>query len=360
MVLFRCFRVSTLVGTLLAVSVPAVGDVVVLNNEDRISGTVVESNREVLTIQSELMGEVTVPWDAIVDLMSESELYVQTMDGQIFAGTVATDETTLGVETELSGLITVPIAAVESIRSEERQNAYEAEIERLQNPGLLDFWSGVLDAGYSLVGGNASSATLSTSSRIERRTERDRISIYYTQLYSRNELSSGLTETTANAIRGGSRYDIDVAERLFTFAFADLEFDEFQDLDLRNVLGGGMGYHVIESENLSVDFFSGGSFNQEFFNNDITRRSGELVFGGESDYDLRDGTNWTQRLVFYPNLSEMGDYRLQYDTSVATELNDWLAWQISFSDRLLSNPPVGRVKNDTLFSTGLRFSFGLN
>ena len=82
------------------------------------------------------------------------------------------------------------------------------------------------------------------------------------------------------------------------------------------------------------------------------------MFGGETDYDLRAGTNWTQRVAFYPNLSQTGEYRLQYDTSVAMDLNAWLAWQMSFSDRLLSNAPIGRVKNDTLFSTGLRVSFG--
>ncbi len=47
-------------------------------------------------------------------------------------------------------------------------------------------------------------------------------------------------------------------------------------------------------------------------------------------------------------------------TELATGLNRWLAWQITFSDRDLSNPPVfvpALKQNDTFLTTGLRFTF---
>jgi putative salt-induced outer membrane protein YdiY len=170
--------------------------------------------------------------------------------------------------------------------------------------------------------------------------------------------TTGDTETTANAIRGGSRYELNVSDRLFTFGFIDLEFDEFQNLDLRNVLGGGMGWHVKQTERTVFDVFAGGSFNQEFFSGDITRRSAELVVGEELNYKLSDRLNWSERLVFYPNLSEGGEYRLQFDTALVTQLYHWVGWQISLSNRFLTNPIPGIKKNDLLLTTGLRFNFG--
>ena len=119
----------------------------------------------------------------------------------------------------------------------------------------------------------------------QRTTPRDKISVYATTLFAQTS-TSGISETTANAIRGGTRYDVTLSDRLFTFGFIDLEFDEFQNLDLRSVLGGGLGWHVQSTDRTVLDVFSGGSFNQEFFENDVTRRSGEIVLGQDLTYQL--------------------------------------------------------------------------
>jgi putative salt-induced outer membrane protein YdiY len=354
-------RYSSLVAAvlfLLSTNNPLLADWVKLKNGDRVTGTIVSSDREELLVRTEFMGDVMVQWGSVVEIDSDNPLFVQVDDGQTLKGPVTTAQQDLTVATARSGPVTVPLTAVQGVRSEQSQQEYEAEIERLRNPGLLDSWSGFFDAGYALASGNAETSTLSTSSRIERKTEKDKISVYYNQIYSRNGTSAGVSETTANAVRGGTRYDIDVSDRLFTFAFVDLEFDEFQALDLRNVLGGGLGYHVVQSEDLTFDFFSGAAFNQEFFNDGITRRSGEIVLGEESNWKINARTTWGQRLAIYPNVSESGEYRLQFDSALSTELNSWLAWQVSFSDRFLSNPVLGRNRNDTLLSTGLRVTFG--
>jgi putative salt-induced outer membrane protein YdiY len=151
---------------------------------------------------------------------------------------------------------------------------------------------------------------------------------------------------------------LNVSDRVFTFGFVDLEFDEFQNLDLRNVLGGGVGWHVRKTDRTSFDVFGGGSYNQEFFSNDFTRRSAELVVGEEFEARLNDRLTFSQRLAFYPNMSDTGQYRVQFDSSMVTQLYHWIGWHISVSDRFLSNPIPGIKKNDLLLTTGLRFNVG--
>ena len=63
-------------------------------------------------------------------------------------------------------------------------------------------------------------------------------------------------------------------------------------------------------------------------------------------------------LVVYPNLSDLGEYRMTFDSTAVTRLNDWLSWQVTLSDRFLSNPGPGKRKNDLLFTTGLRLTLG--
>jgi len=39
-------------------------------------------------------------------------------------------------------------------------------------------------------------------------------------------------------------------------------------------------------------------------------------------------------------------------------LKNWLSWQITFSDRFLSDPLPGLKQNDLLLSTAVRLTFG--
>jgi len=331
-------------------------DQVTVENGDRVSGNIVKSDRNTMTMKTEFFGEVTIPWDAIGEIISEQELFVTAANGQVLVGTVSTTGSSLQVRISQADTVPVEMAVVENLRSQAEQDAYEAEIERLRDPGLLDFWSGYIDGGFSFSGGNADTSAISTSMRTQRRTQRDKISIYTTTLFAQSS-TSGVNETTANAIRGGTRYEVTVSDRLFTFGFLDLEFDEFQDLDLRSVLGGGLGWHVQNTDRTVFNVYSGGSFNQEFFTSE-TRRSGEIVLGEELTHKLVETIGLTEQLTFYPNLSNTGEYRLQFDLTLTTEIARWLAWHFTLSDRFLSNPIPGVKKNDVLMTTGVRFTFG--
>lgn len=335
----------------------AFADQVSLRNGDRLSGSIMSSNREIMTMKTEYLGDVTIQWDAIEEITSEEQLFVTSSDGQVLVGSVSTSGGEFIVRTAQGSTVSIGKAVVESIRSPEEQASYEAEVERLRNPNLLDFWSGFVDVGLSLTKGNAETNTFSTAMKTERKTQRDKISVYANSLFAQNS-TTGVSETTANAIRGGTRYDMNLNGNLFTFGFLDLEFDEFQNLDLRNVIGGGLGWHVKDSGRVIFDFYSGGSFNQEFFSTDLTRRSAELVFGEELTYKILESTSISEKLSIYPNLSETGEYRVQFDSTLSTELSSWLAWHFTLSDRFLSNPIPTVKKNDVLLTTGIRLSFG--
>ena len=335
----------------------ASADQVSLRNGDRLSGRIVKSDRESMTMKTEFLGDVTIQWAAIEEITSDQQLFVTSAGGQVLVGVVSTRGDDFMVRISSSSTVPVTKTLVESVRSAEEQASYEAELERLRDPGLLDFWSGSIDAGFSFAKGNADTSTFATSLRTERRTPRDKITVYANSLFAQNS-TTGESETTANAIRGGTRYDIDLNGRLFTFGFIDLEFDEFQNLDLRNVLGGGIGWHIKTTDRITFDFFSGSSFNQEFFSAGLARRSGEAVLGEELTYKFSESASVSERLAFFPNLSESGEYRAQFDASLSTQLRDWLAWHITLSDRFSSNPIPGIKKNDVLLTTGIRFRFG--
>jgi small nuclear ribonucleoprotein (snRNP)-like protein len=339
-------------------------DQVTLKNGDRLTGTIVKSDAKTLIIKTEFAGDVNVQWDAVTAIVSSQTLHLSLKDGQTIVGTVTTTDSKFDVVTKETGPIAASKDAVVAVRNDSEQKAYDDEVERLRHPHLTDFWSGVLDTGLSLTRGNSESLTYSLAGKAARVTDRDKITVYTTAIYA-NSTVNGVSSTTAHAIAGGIRGDLNIREKLFVFAFTDFAYDAFQHLDLRNVIGGGLGYHVIKTENTTFDVFGGGSFDQEYFSpnppaqlTSVTRKSGELVIGEELATKLNNRTTLSERFVFYPNITDTGNYRFQFNTTAATKLKGWLSWQVSFTDGYLSNPLPGLKTNDLLLSTGIRLTFG--
>lgn len=336
----------------------ALGDQLTLKNGDRLSGQIVKTDGKSIVLKSEFAGTVAVQLDAVESITSDKPIHLTLSDGQVIVGTVTTAADKLEVQTAQAGRVEVTRSAVTAIRSESEQNAYQAEIDRYRNPGLLDLWSGFLDTGLSLTRGNSDTTTFTLGFNADRITPRDKTSVYTTSLYSTGEdRESGEKETIANAIRGGARYELKLTDRLNAFAFGDLEHDEFQELDLRLVLGGGLGWDVIKNERTVFNVFGGGALNKEFFTIDEDRTSGEALIGEELNHRVSDRFALKQRMVFFPNLTETGEYRLTFDGSAVTTLNKWLSWHVTLSDRFISNPAADAQKNDLLLTTGIRLTF---
>ena len=356
-------RIFFLLALCLITTVAAHADQITLNNGDHITGQIVKSDGKKLTVKTEFMGAVEIAWEAVASLTSDQPVYLTLTDDQTVVGKISTAGEQFEVQTKETGRVKVAKASIGAVRNEAEYNAWKAEVDRLRNPGLLDLWAGALDVGLSFARGNAEANTFTLAANAVRATPRDKISVYATSIRSsaRKRTERDFV-AVANVIRGGARYDVNLSSRTFVFGFGDLEFDEFQNLDLRLSLGGGFGYHAIKNERTTFDVFGGGAYTKEYFSTGtpLQRSRGEILVGEELTHKLSARSLLRERLVLYPNLAQRGEYRLQFDTSLSTNLNKWLAWQVTFSDRYLSNPPVlvpALKKNDTLLTTGLRFTF---
>jgi putative salt-induced outer membrane protein YdiY len=349
-------------------TVGAHADQVTLKNGDRLTGSIVKSDDKTLSIKTELSGDVNVQWDAVTSIVSSQNLHLGLKDGQVVVGKVTTTDGTFNVTTATTGTVEAPKPAVVAVRNDDEQKAYDTEIDRLRNPRLTDFWSGLLDTGLSTTSGNSSTLNFTLAGKAARVTDRDKITVYATAVYSK-ENNTSPSQTTAHAIDGGIRGDINLNPKVFAFGFTDFQFDAFQHLDLRNVLGGGLGYHVINTKQTQLDVFGGGDFNQEYYGAfidntgtfvpSLTRKSAEINLGQTLNTKVLSGrTVLTEAFAVFPNLSTGGDFRFTLDISAATKLKNWLSWQVTFSDRFTNYPQPGLVDNDTILSTGLRLTFG--
>jgi putative salt-induced outer membrane protein YdiY/RNase P/RNase MRP subunit p29 len=332
-------------------------DQITLKNGDRLTGKIVKSDDKELVIQTESAGAITVKRDAIATINSEQPLNVFTSDGQKLVGPVETQAEKVVVNTKDAGVVDAPLAKVNIIRSNEEQARVEAEEERYRNPGLTDLWVGAAEVGLSLARGNSDTFTFVAGGDAVRATRRDKTTIYASLIRASNSVN-GARQTSASAVRFGGRYDINFSKKMFGFGFADVEYNRFQLVEPRLVLGGGIGRNIIKNDRTVFDIFAGASSNQEFFTNGTRRRTAEVLFGEELTRRLNSRSLLKHRFVIYPNVSDTGEFRSVFDLSLLTNLSSRLSWHVTIGDRYVSNPLPGAKSNDLLFTTGIRTTFG--
>ncbi len=323
-------------------------DEIRLKNGDRLTGTIVKADGKSLVLKTDYAGSITIAADQIERIASEQPLYFSLGEEKTVVGKVEAREGKYEVETKDAGKVEVAAAEIKAIRSEAEHEAYIASL----NPSWFDRWNGGLDFGFNLTTGNTRTNTIALGSNLSRVTRRDKTSLYAAYINARNK-NNGVTETTANAIRGGARYEIGLTSRLSAFGFGDFEFNEIQLLDLRSVLGGGLGYDVIKNDRVVLQAFGGGSWNRENFSTGLKRNSGEILAGQDLTLRLSSRMLFKERFQYFPNMTETGEYRLTFDSTLSTKITSWMNWNVTVSDRYLSNPPLGSKNNDLLFTTGV-------
>ena len=327
-----------------------IADQVTLKNGDKVSGVVIKKDGDKLTLKSDLMGEVTMPWNAVVSITSDAPLQVVLPNGNQVNGTLATKGSDLQVKAPAQ-TVTTPIGEVAAVRNSAEQQKYE----RLLKPSWLNLWAGYADLGLALARGNARTNTLNSSFVATRATNNDKTSLFFNQIYSTATILSQ-SATTADAARGGISYDHNISSRLFlNFQNTD-EYDSFQNLDFRFTGGAGLGFHAIKTERTVLDLLLGADYTRESFSNGLTRNSGELNGGDDWSYKISGITSLTQAFRIFDAPSS-GRYRVNFDIGAATTIKKWLSWQVTASDRFLSDPLPGRRKNDVLLTTGIRVAF---
>lgn len=327
-------------------------DQVILKNGDRLTGQVVKFDGKNLTIKSEFAGEVNIPWPAVQQITSDQPLQVQTSTGQTAVGPVTTRDGNVEVITKTSGTVTMPKEGIALIRNEAEQSAYEKSL----HPGFRENWDGGATVGFALTRGNSQTKNLALAFDANRKTLHDKLSLYTNWVYATNDAPGAVPSTSANAQQGGIRYNHDITPRLFGFVGADFQADSLQTLDLRSVFGGGLGFHAIKRDSTTLDLLAGVNYTREKYTA-FTRNFAAATLGDEFMHKLYGSTVLTQSFYFYPDFNNTGEYRTTFNFGTVTKISKWLGWQNAFGDIYVSNPPLGKKKNDIIFTTGLNISF---
>ena len=361
-------------------------DQIVLKNGDRLSGTIIKSDAKNLVIKTDYAGEVTVDWSAVQDMTSTKSLHVGLKSGQTVVGPLTVKEGKLEVTTKDFGTLETPSDNIVVIRDDANQLAYEKSL----HPGFGQGWAGGANLGFALTAGNSETKNLNIGLNAARTGPHDKLTLYENSIYSTTSklsLHPIPSQTTANSNGGGMRYDHDFVPKVFGFGAADFFANALQDLDLRYILGGGIGLHAIKTPNTTLDLLAGINYTHESFSGLVETNpapppatltynhsdsSAALTVGDNFTHKLGKSSMFTQSFLLYPSFSQtniafpgatpdnMRILRGAFNLGLVTKLHKWLGWQVTLADvfdnhPLASTPPLER--NDITLATGLNISF---
>ncbi len=348
------FRLALVVGLAVSANLflsSAWADQIVMKNGDKVTGSIIKKDGKNLTVKTDQFGVVTTSWDQVESVQVDKPVNVVLPNSKTVQGTIVTTNGKLEVTTKDTKL-SLALAEITTIRNDDEEKAYE----RLLKPTWAQLWAGAGTLGLAGTAGNAETMTFTAGITAARVTNTDKISLYFNTIKA-SALTNGKDTDTAQAVRGGIDYNHNLHPRVFADVFNDYEYDKFQDLNLRFALGGGLGFHAIKTERSHLDLLGGLDFNHSSFSTPLIQKTAEGYYGDDYSLKLKGATSLVQSFRMFDDVTNGGQYRVNFDTGLSTKIAKRLTWNVSLSDRYLNHPAPGRKTNDFLYTTGLGITF---
>jgi len=313
---------------LLSFVIVARADEIKLSNGDRITGKIKETSEQTVTIETDYAGSLTIRRSAISSINSNN-------------------------------LTNAGITERQSVKSQTRKTNSESENNSVfSGPafGLFAGWEGNGSVGFNYSSGNSNNSTLATGIRAVKKAGGETLSFYARSLWTSTR-SRGRTSTIQNAYWGGIRFDQNIGSNLFSFISFDFERDRPKKLSFRSVPGAGIGRHILRKQHSEIDIIAGGAWNRTFQTGPNTDTP-EILSGLNIKHKFTPRLKFQKSFTFYQNATDLNEYRFMLDATLNIDVTKRVGFYITAGDRFNNDPAGQSKKNDFLFTTGIKWSFG--
>lgn len=331
------FHVSLLVIALLMGGlVSAVSaDEIILQNGDRITGTVINAKGGTLHIATPYAAQIAVRFDQIVSIRTDEPVTVRFHGTQVLKGPLTTrDGQVVILGDDVRGETIISWDQVRSINT----------------PDIT--WSGNIFFGGTHQAGNTDRLGISFGADAIRRSLNDRYSLAFLYNYAEED-----GELTTRDAYGAMKYDYFFTPKFYGLLSAELLKDKFKNINLRAVVGPGLGYQIWEDARKTLAVEAGVAY---FSEDRVTGEDEQWVTARLATVFLYQFTSWlrfTDTLIIYPHLEDFGEYTLRNDAAIITSLSS--SWSLRLGNiwERDSDPAPGVKKDDSRTTLSLQYSF---
>jgi putative salt-induced outer membrane protein YdiY len=327
--------------------VPVV-DTITLKDGSVIYGEVLEMSAGLLLIKNPSAEDlIKIKWAEVSALTVTHPIPFHLKEGTVITGTSeAAEPGQLRLKAEpLQGTLAVPMDSVLSVNP-------------IIQPPVI--YVGSLTGGFSQTTGNSHLINASLLGDFVARSEQLRLTLNGRYVYG----DDARTLIARNA-RGTIKLDFFITKRLFWFASAYFENDQFQDLKMRTALASGPGYQFIDRgdfDGILKDMTFYAEAGLAYFNEDF--KVGNDTDSVRGRYSMK--FNWPfldDRITlyhfseFYPSLQNSKDFYMTMDNGVRFKLWKGFVSGFQVTTRYNKNPSPGTGDTDELYLITLGYSF---
>jgi putative salt-induced outer membrane protein YdiY len=335
---------------LCGLAVTAEVDEVTFRDGTILKGEIVSMTDGSITIKTAVGGEVKATWAEVAGVRSGTSLQFVLKDGTELRGAAVPDAD--GVLRIVSALLTEPVTVD------------TGSVTAINPPATKPVtYKGNVSVGVSLSDGNTRNRSASLLGDFEARSKRQRLTLGGSYNYA--EDSESVTQRDS---RGRLKYDFFPTERFYIFTNAFLEYDEFQDLNLRTALSAGPGYQFIDPGDFTSPYFSKlqlyGEAGLAYFNEDFQEAPDNSYAAGRwsirADWPLTPlGLTAFHFHEGYPGLEDAKDLYITTEQGLRFLFWGNFASTLQVNWRWDNTPAAGKRRSDTLFLFTLGYSFEL-
>ena len=311
-------------------------DEILLNNGDRIHGTIVKMADELLTVTTPYADDLKLNWKDVRAIVADRPMHVE-----------------LKREFERATLSDVLMISPPTVPSSRVGNGSEIPIAEVRaiNAGPVRV-TGNATVGGNSTQGNTQTMALNAAARVSIRSFRERINVEAKYNYG-----EALQHVTARNMTGGLEYNFFITPKLFALGTGLAEKDQFQNLTLRTTFSGGLGYQVFETARAKVSTEAAvGYVNEHFVDRSPTiTPTSRLAVRWEYGLVPERLVLW-QRTEGYYDLGGGNALRVRSDQGVRITLYKNLFFNLEEDFRYNSQPAPGRKSTDSAVIFGVGYA----
>ncbi|MEL6531237.1 MAG: DUF481 domain-containing protein, partial [Pseudomonadota bacterium] len=160
--------------------------------------------------------------------------------------------------------------------------------------------------------------------------------------------------TTREQFLGAYEVNYDVSDRLFLYGLAQYERDRFQGFSARYSGSGGIGYRVIDNENMQLSVKGGPAYRQTEFIDGGSDSSVAGLAALDFDWKIAENLKLTEDASAF---IQSGNSTYISSTGLVAKLGGGLSASLSYTIEHDTDPPLGAVQTDTLSRITLIYDF---
>jgi len=290
----------------------AKADEVHLKDGSLVRGTVSSISDGVAEVKTDFAGVLRIPLDKIGGITTETAQTVTLKAGGVFTGRMQFSDGQQQV-LEKGGPATVDFSGLAKARPVPAPGA----------PKTPAVWKGRVEIGLNGSEGNSDQFDALAGLTVTRVDLRDRLTLSLRGHYQ----EADAVRTKSEAV-GAARFERDLSPRLFAFTRLELEYDEFENLDLRSTLAGGLGYFLIRSPQQDLKIRGGLAYQHEEFGDGSSDDKPLAEAGYDYRLDVRRWLRYNSTFSYFVDPGRVDDWRLTAENSAEFPLSNTIGWKL--------------------------------